>query len=101
LPFNSFQAVDITLKWSAIDFKSKTITIRHIVTEATVEGKVVVIEKDRTKTKSSHRTLPLVPQFESLHLRLKEQQEENKAACKKSYQAQLHHPALSNRTCQQ
>jgi len=75
----------VGLKWSAIDFKNKTITIRHIVTAATIEGKVMVIEKDRTKTKSSYRTLPLVPKFESLLMRLREEQKENRAACKKSY----------------
>lgn len=75
----------VGLKWNAIDFKNKTITIRHIVTEASFEGKVVVIEKDRTKTKSSYRTLPLVPQFESLLMRLKEEQKKNRDACKKSY----------------
>lgn len=75
----------VGLKWSAIDFKNKTITIRHIVTAATIEGKVVVIEKDRTKSKASYRTLPLVPQFENLLLRLNEEQKKNKAACKKYY----------------
>jgi len=30
-----------------------------------VDGKAIIVEKDRAKTKSSHRTLPLVEPFES------------------------------------
>lgn len=75
----------VGLKWDAIDFKNKSITIRHTVTEVSVEGKVVIIEKDRTKNKASHRTLPLVPQFEDLLLKIKEQQYINRKICKSSY----------------
>lgn len=75
----------IGLKWDAIDFEKKTITICHTVTEVRVNGKRTIIEKDRTKTKSSYRTLPLVKPFEELLLRLKAQQEENKRLCGKMY----------------
>lgn len=75
----------VGLKWDAIDFTQKTITIRHIVTEACVDGKSVLIEKDRTKTKSSHRTLPLVPPFEKLLYRLKNEQDRNRKLCGKAY----------------
>ncbi|WP_147564851.1 tyrosine-type recombinase/integrase [Clostridium tyrobutyricum] len=75
----------VGLKWDAIDFNNKSITIRHTVTEVSVEGKVVIIEKDRTKNKASHRTLPLVPQFEDLLLKIKEQQYINRKICKSSY----------------
>ena len=51
------------LKWDAIDFERNTITIRHIVTEAEVDGKSVIISEDRAKTKSSLRSLPLVGHF--------------------------------------
>ena len=50
--------------------------------------KRTIIEKDRTKTKSSYRTLPLVKPFEELLLRLKAQQEENKRLCGKMYNKQ-------------
>ncbi len=50
----------IGLKWSAIDLKNKTITINHTVTTESLDGKLITIEKDRTKNKASHRTLPLV-----------------------------------------
>ena len=59
------------LKWDAIDFERKTITIRHTVTEAMVDGKMGLIKADSTKTKSSFRTLPLVAPFEQILLRMK------------------------------
>ncbi len=73
------------LKWDAIDFEKKTISIRHTVTEAKVDGKQQLIQKDRTKTKSSYRTLPLVAPFEELLLRLKEEQKQNKKLCGRAY----------------
>lgn len=51
----------------------------------TKDGKSVIVEKDRTKTKSSYRTLPLVPPFEELLLRMKAQQKMNRKLCGRSY----------------
>lgn len=51
----------IGLKWDAIDFDQNTITIRHTVTSCDLDGKRVLVASDTTKTKSSMRTLPLVP----------------------------------------
>ena len=53
--------------------------------QATKDGKSVIVEKDRTKTKSSYRTLPLVPPFEELLLRMKAQQKMNRKLCGRSY----------------
>ena len=75
----------VGLKWDAIDFTHKTITIRHTVTQTCIDGKSTIIEKDRTKTKSSYRKLPLVPPFEELLKRLKSQQEFNRKLCGRSY----------------
>lgn len=75
----------VGLKWDAIDFEQKTITIRHTVTQVCVNGKSTIIEKDRTKTKSSYRTLPLVPPFEELLYRLQAQQEMNRKLCGRMY----------------
>ena len=47
------------LRWEAIDFEAKTLTIRHIVTSTRIDGKKILVEADRAKTKSSLRTLPL------------------------------------------
>ncbi len=44
-----------------------------------------IIQKDRTKTKASYRSLPLVPPFEELLHRLKAKQELNRKLCGKSY----------------
>ena len=64
---------------------SDTGTLITTVTQVTLNGKSTIIEKDRTKTKSSYRTLPLVPPFEELLHRLKLQQEQNRKLCGKSY----------------
>ena len=67
------------LKTDAIDFENKTITIKHTVTNASVGGKRVVVKKDRTKSKSSYRTLPLIPEIEMVLKGVLQQQEYNKS----------------------
>ena len=73
------------LKWSAIDFQNNTITIKHTVTSCNIDGKHVQIAQDTTKTKSSMRTLPLVPVFKEKLLTLKEKQKEYRRVCGKCY----------------
>lgn len=73
------------LKWDAIDFENKTITIRHTVHEVTVDGKTKIVASDTTKTKSSYRSLPLVKPFEEILLKMKQEQEENKRLCGRCY----------------
>ena len=51
----------VGLKWDCVDFERNTITIRHTVTCFTMDGKRQMVASDTTKTKSSMRTLPLVP----------------------------------------
>ena len=75
----------VGLKWNAIDFEQKTISIRHTVTQVCIDGKSTVVEKDRTKTKSSYRTLPLVPPFEELLRTVKAKQEQNRRLCGSMY----------------
>ena len=75
----------IGLRWQAIDFKNNTITINHTVVQTRVDGKTVIVAKDRAKNKSSCRSLPLVPQFRELLLRMKTFQEECRDLCGKSY----------------
>ena len=75
----------VGIKWDAIDFERKTFTIKHTVTQVSLDGKVTMIEKDRTKTKSSHRTLPLVKPFEELLVRMKEEQAINRIVCGAAY----------------
>lgn len=74
------------LRWSAIDFRKKTISICHTVGEAEDEnGKRYLVQKDRTKNKSSYRTLPLISQVEEALLQKKAQDEEYRRVCKRSY----------------
>ena len=68
----------VGLKWSCIDFKYKTITVKHTVTECSIDGKVMMVAKDRGKSKKSIRTLPLVEPVEKMLLRLKEKENLNK-----------------------
>lgn len=75
----------VGLKWNSIDFDANTITIRHVVTQASVNGKFITIAKDRAKNKSSLRTLPLVAPFKELLLQIREEQAEQRRICGKSY----------------
>lgn len=75
----------VGLKWGAIDFEQNTITISHTVTSCNLDGKCVIVAKDTTKTKSSRRTLPLVPYFHEKLLAVKAQQERNQKLCGRSY----------------
>lgn len=75
----------VGLRWSAIDFENNTLTIRHTVTSCNLSGKRVQIARDTTKTKSSMRTLPLIPAFKDLLLEKREKQEEYRRVCGRSY----------------
>ena len=73
------------LRWDAIDLERKTISIKHKVIEAEVDGKFRPVGEDVLKTKSSFRTLPLIPAVEKLLLEEKEKQEMFRRLFKKSY----------------
>lgn len=75
----------VGLKWSAVDFIYKTITVRHTVTSTSIDGKYVQIRKDRAKNKKSIRTLPLFENIEKMLLSMKREQEENKALFGSAY----------------
>lgn len=68
----------VGLKWAAVDFEQNTIEICHTVTTVRLDGKEVLVESNGTKTKSSKRTLPLVPVFRERLLALQEEQKENR-----------------------
>ncbi|MEG0758650.1 MAG: site-specific integrase [Raoultibacter sp.] len=75
----------IGLKWDAIDFTENTLTIRHTITSFNIDGKQVVHASDRTKTKASMRTLPLVDEFHKRLLILKSDQDFHRKLCGRSY----------------
>ncbi len=60
-------------------------SIQHTVVTAKVNGTVTEIARDRTKTKSSCRTLPLIPACEQMLNKMKKEQEQNRKVCGKSY----------------
>lgn len=70
------------LLWSNIDFKNKKIIIGNTL----IEGeKRELINRKSLKTKSSYRTLELIPEVEKFLLEIKEKQEKNKKLFKNSY----------------
>jgi hypothetical protein len=73
------------MRWSAIDFENKTITVNHKVTELTENGKTIVYAEDKLKTKSSYRTLPLIPVVEEKLLEHKAKLERNQKLFRNSY----------------
>ena len=73
------------LKWSAINFDNDSFVIRHVVTKARVDGKKLIVKKDRPKRKASYRTMPLVDVFKNDLIALKKQQEENRRLCGNCY----------------
>ena len=81
------------IRWSAIDFENKTITISHKVVTVTNEDKEVktktkMITKSKTKNKSSYRTFPLFKEIENLLLYTKKMQEYYASIFKDSYNKQ-------------
>ena len=75
----------IGLRWESVNFEANTITIEHTVTVTNIDGKRVIVADDTTKSKASFRTLPLVPQFRAKLLAIKEEQEQYRKLCGKSY----------------
>ena len=78
------------IRWSAIDFENKTITINHKVVTVTDENensktKTKIITKRKTKNKSSYRTLPLFKEIEELLLYTRKMQEYYMSIFKDSY----------------
>lgn len=76
------------LKWSAIDFTYKTLSVVHTVVYCGVDGKATIVAKDSTKTSKSMRTLPLMPVVEEMLLRMKTEQEKNRQFFKSCYNDQ-------------
>lgn len=68
------------LKWSSIDFEAGTLTIEHVVVKVSK-----TVAKDKTKTKSSHRSFPLLPEMRELFSTLQKNQRENSRLFGKAY----------------
>lgn len=68
------------LKWDSIDINNKKLTIQHTRTKCNE-----IIEKDKTKTKSSLRSFPLSDEMIDLFVRLRNEERANKKLFGKEY----------------
>ena len=73
------------MKWESIDFDKNTLTLNSSVIQTSVNGKSLLIKKNIMKNAASKRTMPLIPEIKEALLKLKEQQERNKAYFKNGY----------------
>lgn len=73
------------LQWDSLDFENKTITIKHTVIITNTDGKRRIKGKDKTKNKSSYRTLPLLDNIRDKLLEIREKQESFKKAFGNTY----------------
>ncbi len=71
----------IGLKWSAIDFKNNKVKINHTITQT-----LTLTAKDRTKTASSKREYPLLPELKEMLKTIQSEQKKNKKFFGKFYQ---------------
>ncbi len=73
------------LKWSSIDFEKNIITIKHKVVQRNAQKNRSILLKDKTKNKSSYRSLPLLPSIADVLIKYKTKIKENKKICGDSY----------------
>ena len=78
----------IGLKWEAIDFDKKLISVQHKVIKTKIDGKIELYKSNKLKNETSNRILPLLPQAENLLLEKKRQIENNKTMLGKQYDNQ-------------
>ena len=73
------------LKWSSIDFEKNIITIKHKVVQRNAKKNRSMLLKDKTKNKSSYRSLPLLPIIAIALKKHKHQINKNKLICGNTY----------------
>ena len=74
------------LRWDAIDFTNKTITIqRKVVSDYDENGQKKLYVENRLKTNSTRRTLPLIPHIERMLFAKKVLEAYFKKICGSSY----------------
>lgn len=78
----------VGLRWSAFDFENDVFYINHTVTMPNVDGKKEIIAKDRGKSDSSMRALPLNSGVKARLLEIKARQEMYRKKFKRSYSKQ-------------
>ncbi len=73
------------LKWSSIDFEKNIIIVKHKVVQRNGIKNRTVMVKDKTKNKSSYRSLPLLPIIVKLLNEHREKIGQNKKLCGNTY----------------
>ncbi|MGN0710747.1 MAG: tyrosine-type recombinase/integrase [Anaerovoracaceae bacterium] len=67
------------LKWDAINFESRTITIKTVRVTVSKKGeKTINLEKNRPKSETGYRTMPLIEEVEAMLYRIKAQNDKNR-----------------------
>lgn len=67
------------MKWSSIDFDNNKLTLNSSIVQASLNSKTVIVKKDVMKNAASKRTMPLIPEIKEALLKLKADQDKNKA----------------------
>ena len=67
------------MKWSSIDFDNNKLTLNSSIVQASLNSKTVIVKKDMMKNAASKRTMPLIPEIKEALLKLKAEQDKNKA----------------------
>ena len=75
----------VGLRWSAFDFEDNVFYVNHTINVVKENGKNRIIAKDRAKTKSSLRALPLNETVKTRLLELKNRQDDYRRQFKSSY----------------
>ncbi len=75
----------VGLSWQNFNLYDDIFTIRRVVNEYSLDGKQIIEVKDKTKNKTSSRSLPIIPPFKQMLLRIKTRQEEYRRLCRNSY----------------
>ena len=68
----------VGIKWSAIDFQNRTLTINHKIVPVNDDGTYTLYASNTLKTNSSYRSMPLDDSFYNYLVDLKAKQEENR-----------------------
>jgi len=74
------------LLWKNIDFENNVVVLNHTVVQTRLNGKSIIIKKDRMKNQSSLRSLPLLPEVKELLLEQQAKQNHNKEMYGNSYE---------------
>lgn len=67
------------MRWSSIDFNNNKLTLNSSIVQASINSKTVLVKKDVMKNAASKRTMPLIPEIKEALLKLKAEQDKNKA----------------------